>query len=84
MYGSDAKNAAEPDEFTEMVQGIRAIETMLASPVDKNNLDPYQVMKETFEKSLVSLVSHPQRNCRYPGNDWGKETRYWYPCGVLG
>jgi len=54
MYGSDAKNAAEPHEFTEMVQGIRAIETLLANPVDKNDLTRYQVMKETFEKSLVA------------------------------
>ena len=51
MYGSDAKNAAEPYEFTDMVQGVRAIETLLASEVDKNDLVPYQVMKETFEKS---------------------------------
>ena len=60
MYGSDAKNASEPHEFAEMVQGIRAIETLLANPVDKNNLEPYQVMKETFEKSLVSLVPIPK------------------------
>jgi N-acetylneuraminate synthase len=60
MYGSDAKNAAEPHEFTEMVQGIRAIETLLANPVNKDDLNPYRVMKETFEKSLVSVVPIPK------------------------
>ena len=39
-----------------MTQGIRAIEKILAGSVDKNDLVPYQVMKETFEKSLVSLI----------------------------
>jgi N,N'-diacetyllegionaminate synthase len=60
MYGSDAQNASEPHEFAELVQGIRAIETLLANPVDKNDLAPFQVMKETFEKSLVALMPLPK------------------------
>ncbi len=59
MYGSDAKHSLEPPEFTELVQGIRAIETILAHPVDKNDVKPFQAMKEIFEKSLVSLVDIP-------------------------
>lgn len=59
MYGSDAQNASEPPEFAEMVQGVRAIEAMLANPVNKNHLKPYQVMKDTFEKSLVANQDLP-------------------------
>ena len=60
MYGSDAPHSLEPAEFAEMVQGVRAIETMLASPVDKNAIAArLRGMKETFEKSVVSLVDIP-------------------------
>lgn len=56
MYGSDAPHSLEPPEFADLVRGIRAIETMLGHPVDKDDVSRFQVMKETFEKSLVSLV----------------------------
>jgi N,N'-diacetyllegionaminate synthase len=59
MYGSDARTALEPAEFKTMVEGIRAIETMLANPVDKAQVERYQTMKETFEKSLVAAVDIP-------------------------
>ena len=54
MFGSDAKNASEPHEFAELVKGVRAIQTIQVNPVDKNDLHPYQVMKDTFEKSMVA------------------------------
>jgi N-acetylneuraminate synthase len=60
MYGSDAKHSLEPAEFAELVQGIRAIETMLFNPVDKSKVEHFQMMKQTFEKSLVSLVGIPK------------------------
>ncbi|MGK7873253.1 MAG: N-acetylneuraminate synthase family protein [Xenococcaceae cyanobacterium] len=59
MYGSDAKHSLEPDDFTQLVQGIRAIEIMLANPVDKQDVERFRTMKQTFEKSLVSLVDIP-------------------------
>jgi len=59
MYGSDAKHSLEPPEFTDLVQGIRAIETMLANAVDKDAVERFTAMKETFEKSIVSLVDIP-------------------------
>ena len=40
--------------------GIRAIEVMLQSHVDKDNISPYTDMKEIFEKSLVSSVDIPE------------------------
>ena len=37
LYGSDAWNASEPDEFAALVEAIRAVDTALASPVDKDS-----------------------------------------------
>jgi N-acetylneuraminate synthase len=59
MYGSDAANSLEPSEFAEMVRGIRAIEEMLANPVNKDDVARFKTMKETFEKSIVALVDIP-------------------------
>jgi N-acetylneuraminate synthase len=59
MYGSDAKHSAEPAQFAVLVQGIREITAMLASPVDKNDLNEFREMKEIFEKSIVSTRPIP-------------------------
>ncbi|NDJ78818.1 MAG: N-acetylneuraminate synthase [Chloroflexi bacterium] len=60
MYGSDALNAMEPDDLKAMVDGIRAIETMLTTPVDKDALvEALHHMKDIFEKSNVTLVDIP-------------------------
>jgi N,N'-diacetyllegionaminate synthase len=59
MYGPDAAIATEPDEFRDLVQGIRRIETMLASPVDKDELAPLAEMKQIFEKSVVATANIP-------------------------
>lgn len=56
MYGSDAANAMEPADFSGLVAGIRSISTMLAHPVDKDDVTPYRDMKAIFEKSVVALV----------------------------
>lgn len=60
MYGSDAPHSAEPAEFAELVRGIRAIEAMLAHPVDKADAAPWAEMKRVFQKSLVSLADIPR------------------------
>jgi N,N'-diacetyllegionaminate synthase len=54
MYGSDAKHSMEPAEFELLSQGLREIWSMLESPVDKDNLNAYSDMKQTFEKSIVA------------------------------
>ena len=59
MFGSDAKHSLEPAEFAELVRGARAIETIVANPVDKDDIERLRDMKHTFEKSLVSLVDIP-------------------------
>lgn len=61
MYGSDAAHSLEPTELAELITGIRAIETMLASPIDKTNMAvKLQGMKDIFEKSIVALRDIPE------------------------
>jgi N-acetylneuraminate synthase len=75
MYGSDARYAAEPDEFAELVRGIRAVEVLLANPVSKEVTSGLRVMKNTFEKSVVVLQDAPSGTkltaamlgCKKPG-----------------
>ena len=58
-YGPDAALALEPDELEDLVEGVREIETMLANPVDKDDLEPFAEMKRVFEKSVVAVASIP-------------------------
>jgi N,N'-diacetyllegionaminate synthase len=59
LYGPDARFAAEPHELEELVDGIREIETMLAHPVDKDDVAPFAEMKRVFEKSVVTVADVP-------------------------
>lgn len=54
MYGSDAKNSMEPDEFKTFCNGLKDIWKMLEHPVDKNDISRFQEMKKIFEKSIVT------------------------------
>ena len=54
MYGSDAVNSMEPEEFRRMAQGLVEIWTILAHPVDKDDVSKYAEMKRIFEKSIVT------------------------------
>lgn len=58
MYGSDAMNSTEPEEFKRLVDEIRQIEIALNSKVDKDaKVKSFGNMKMTFEKSVVSSDS---------------------------
>jgi N-acetylneuraminate synthase len=59
LYGPDAAFASEPEEFEDLVDGIRDIEEMLANPVDKDDLDALAEMKLVFEKSVVTVADIP-------------------------
>lgn len=59
MYGSDARHSAEPQQFRDLVRGVREISEILEHPIDKNNIDEYSDMKRIFEKSVVSLCFIP-------------------------
>lgn len=55
MYGSDAMNSTEPDEFKRLVDEIRAVEIALNSRIDKDEkVKSLENMKITFEKSIVA------------------------------
>jgi len=55
MYGSDAMNSIEPEDFKRLVNEIRQIYIALSSNVDKDKKVSYlKNMKRTFEKSVVS------------------------------
>ncbi|NKB76635.1 MAG: N-acetylneuraminate synthase [Gammaproteobacteria bacterium] len=54
MYGSDAPLASEPEDFRDMVKGVREISDMMSSPVDKDNLEDFIDMKLIFQKSIVA------------------------------
>ncbi len=56
MFGSDAKHSLEPVEFRDLVQGIRAIDVILQSQVNKDDVDSLQEMKQVFQKSVVATV----------------------------
>jgi N-acetylneuraminate synthase len=58
MYGSDAGHSLEPSEFASLVQGVREVEAMLKTPVDKDEMAiRLRPMKEIFEKSVVAVVN---------------------------
>jgi len=57
MYGSDAANALEPEDFALYCRSVREVWTMLANPVNKDDLEPFEEMKRVFEKSVVA--AHP-------------------------
>jgi len=59
MYGSDAIHSLEPEQMADLVQGVRAIESVLTHDVDKDQIQPYSEMKSIFEKSLVAEVDIP-------------------------
>jgi N,N'-diacetyllegionaminate synthase len=59
MYGSDAANAMEPDDFRNFAQGLHEIWAMLGAPVDKDDISPYREMKQIFEKSVVTARALP-------------------------
>lgn len=55
MYGSDAKNSFEPNEFKFLVDEIRKLDKALTFNLDKNHLDKNIVeMRYTFQKSIVA------------------------------
>ena len=58
-YGPDAAIGLEPEELHAFVREIRELETMLASPVDKADVEPPAALKRVFEKSVVAAGPIP-------------------------
>jgi N-acetylneuraminate synthase len=59
MFGPDSPFSHEPAEFADLVRGIREVETALANPIDKNNVEQFREMKAIFEKSVVTARDVP-------------------------
>jgi N-acetylneuraminate synthase len=59
MYGSDAKNSMEPEDFARFCRGLHDIWAMGANPVDKDDVTPYADMKRIFQKSVVTARALP-------------------------
>jgi N-acetylneuraminate synthase len=53
IFGPDATSSLHIDEVRQLVQGVRAIETMLTNPVNKNNVSAFGELKRMFGKSLA-------------------------------
>ena len=53
MFGPDAQSSLSIDQITELVRGVRFLESALANPVDKHDNSAYQGLKAIFEKSLA-------------------------------
>jgi N-acetylneuraminate synthase len=54
MYGSDAANGMEPEDFRRLAASLHEVWAMLANPVDKDEVARYAEMKRIFEKSVVA------------------------------
>ena len=77
MYGSDAMNSTEPEEFKNLVDEIRKVEIVLSNDIDKDEkVKSLGEMKMTFEKSIVSsgplkksdIISFDDLSFKKPGN----------------
>lgn len=53
MFGPDASSSLTIDEVQELVAGVKAVESMLANPIDKTDNSQYAGLKSIFEKSLA-------------------------------
>ncbi len=53
QFGPDTAASITIDQTTQLVTGIRQIQTALKSPINKANIKPYEQLKSIFEKSLA-------------------------------
>lgn len=68
MYGSDAKFAMEPDEFSKYVIGLKKTKKILKSFLDKNKIGLFSKMKKVFEKKII-LKENKKKGYRLKEND---------------
>lgn len=53
MFGPDAASSLTINDFIQLCQGVRKIETCLNNPIDKDNIDAFEDMKIMFGKSIT-------------------------------
>ncbi len=76
LYGAGrALRDSSRYELEDLVDGIRELETMLANPVDKDDLEPFGEMKQVFEKSVVVDAGDSRPAPRSPARWWRPRSR---------
>ena len=60
MFGPDTKSSLTLPEVKELVEAVRAIQTAIENPVDKNDNSQFGQLKSIFEKSLAINKSLPK------------------------
>lgn len=69
MFGPDVKASVTTIELRQLVEGIREIETMLASPIDKSVVsDDLKDLRKMFTKSVVAGADLPGGTILEPGH----------------
>jgi N,N'-diacetyllegionaminate synthase len=76
MFGPDTSASLTTQEFTQMVEGVRFIDKMIAHPIDKKaNAEKMGPMRKMFGQSLVAstdlqagtVICKENLSCRKPG-----------------
>jgi N,N'-diacetyllegionaminate synthase len=62
LFGPDSKSSLTISEIKDLVLDVRDIATALSHPVDKNNTDPFSLLKQIFEKSLAVNKDLPKNH----------------------
>jgi N-acetylneuraminate synthase len=57
MYGSDAFNALQPDEFNQMCSGIKNVYNAQNNPFNKDDLREMKLVRKTFQKGVYAKTS---------------------------
>ena len=57
MYGSDASNALEPNEFRILATGAKNVWTALQNPIIKDDISDLMEMRKVFQKSIAVRTS---------------------------
>lgn len=60
MFGPDASSSLTIDQFSQMVEGIRFIETALTHPIDKNDTNAFSNEKKFLKNPLQSINHCPR------------------------
>jgi len=77
LFGPDVSASLTTQEFTHMVEGVRFIEKMMASPMAKNaSAEQMEPLRRMFGQSLVAgadlpagaVLTRENLSCRKPGH----------------
>ena len=53
MYGSDAINALEPNEFKQLSKNLNDLQIIISAKINKNNISEYKSMRKIFQKKDI-------------------------------